>query len=178
MCAECHSTGVRKTCDAAKDRFCDDVGGEQRGLRDLSRAELAAHRLGTRSAELVAVRQARGPGQGISGEFRRAPWRRLANRSSVRKRTALRGAGNAALENVRADRVWSFVSALFVGSRPRRPHRGGLSARGRVPKSIARPGRRSGPPIQTRGTTRRFSCSTWVRTSARPRISRQRTRRK
>ena len=46
MCAECHSTGVRKNYDAATDRFATTLGGNQRRLRGLSRPGLAARRLG------------------------------------------------------------------------------------------------------------------------------------
>ena len=46
MCAECHSTGVRKNYDAAKDRFATTFCRDQRRLRGLPRPRLAARRLG------------------------------------------------------------------------------------------------------------------------------------
>ena len=50
MCAECHSTGVRKNYDAANDRFATTLGGDQRRLRGLPRPGLAPRRLGARPA--------------------------------------------------------------------------------------------------------------------------------
>ncbi len=46
MCAECHSTGVRKNYDAATRSLCHDMVGDQRGLRGLSRAGLKSCRAG------------------------------------------------------------------------------------------------------------------------------------
>ena len=51
MCAECHSTGVRKNYDAANDRFATTLCGNQRGLRGLSWAGLTARRLGRATAQ-------------------------------------------------------------------------------------------------------------------------------
>ena len=56
MCAECHSTGVRKNYDAANN-LQHHMGGDQCGLRDLPRPGLAPYRLGARPAKLVAVRE-------------------------------------------------------------------------------------------------------------------------
>ena len=64
MCAECHSTGVRKNYDAAKDRFATSLGRDQRRLRGLPRPRLAPRRLGARTAKLVAIRQERRSEQG------------------------------------------------------------------------------------------------------------------
>ncbi len=50
MCAECHSTGVRKNYDAANDTLRDHLGGDQRRLRGVPRAGLASRRLGARPA--------------------------------------------------------------------------------------------------------------------------------
>ena len=66
MCAECHSTGVRKNYDAANDRFATTLCGDQRRLRGVPRPGLASRRLGARAAELVAVRQVRRPEQGAA----------------------------------------------------------------------------------------------------------------
>ena len=57
MCAECHSTGVRKNYDADQRSIQYDMGGDQCGLRDLPRPWLPSCRLGTRSGELVDVRK-------------------------------------------------------------------------------------------------------------------------
>ena len=53
MCAECHSTGVKKNYDAANDRFQTDLGGNQRRLRGMPRQGLPPRQLGARPAELV-----------------------------------------------------------------------------------------------------------------------------
>ena len=86
MCAECHSTGVRKNYDAAKRPLRHHLGGDQRRLRGLSRTGLAPRRLGARAARLVAVRQARRSEQGTARPLRRAARRRLVDRSGDRQR--------------------------------------------------------------------------------------------
>ena len=70
MCAECHSTGVRKNYDANDGSLRHDLGGNQRGLRGLSRARVAARRLGACPEKLVAVRQNRRPQQGTARSVR------------------------------------------------------------------------------------------------------------
>ena len=55
MCAECHSTGVRKNYDAAKDRFATSMGRDQRRLRSVPRTGLGACGLGKGAEKLVAL---------------------------------------------------------------------------------------------------------------------------
>ena len=82
MCAECHSTGVRKNYDAATNRFATtfaeiNVGCEAchgPGSRHVGWAQ--------RAAELVAVRQERGPAQGPARAVRRA--RAMSSGRSIR----------------------------------------------------------------------------------------------
>ena len=59
MCAECHSTGVRKNYDAATDRFATSFAEISVGCEALSWTGLSARRLGPGAAKLVAVRQER-----------------------------------------------------------------------------------------------------------------------
>ena len=66
MCAECHSTGVRKNYDAARRSICHDLGGNQRRLRGLPRTGFSSCRLGAFAAKLVAVRKERRPEQGTA----------------------------------------------------------------------------------------------------------------
>ena len=91
MCAECHSTGVRKNYDAATDRFATSFAEISVGCE-------ACHGQGSRhvgwargTAKLVAVRQERRPEQGTAGQVRRArtvsPGRSIPN-------TATRGAAS------------------------------------------------------------------------------------
>ena len=72
MCAECHSTGVRKNYDAANDRFATTFAEISVGCE-------ACHGQGSRhvawareQAELVALRQDRRSGEGPAGSLRRA----------------------------------------------------------------------------------------------------------
>ena len=53
MCAECHSTGVRKNYDAAKRSLRHHLGRDQRRLRDLPRPGLGACRLGEGKSRLA-----------------------------------------------------------------------------------------------------------------------------
>ena len=92
MCAECHSTGLRKNYDAKTDRFATTWAEISVGCEACHGQGSASRRLGARSAELVAVRQARGSEQGTAGSFRRASRRRLADRSADRKRHDARAA--------------------------------------------------------------------------------------
>ena len=54
MCAECHSTGVRKNYDAASGPLQHHICGNQRGLRGLSWPRLEPCRLGAGAAALVS----------------------------------------------------------------------------------------------------------------------------
>ncbi len=81
MCAECHSTGVRKNYDAANRPLRHELCGNQCRLRGVSWTGLAARRLGKSAAKLVAVRQERRPAQGAARSVRRAARCRLADRS-------------------------------------------------------------------------------------------------
>ena len=83
MCAECHSTGVRKNYDAAKDRFATTLDRDQRRLRSVPRPGLGACRLGEGSEKLVALQERR-PRQGAAGAFRRAERRDLGSRCEDR----------------------------------------------------------------------------------------------
>ena len=65
MCAECHSTGVRKNYDAATDRFAHPFRRDQRRLRGLSRPGLGPCRLGAWAGKLVALRTGRRPDKGL-----------------------------------------------------------------------------------------------------------------
>ena len=87
MCAECHSTGLRKNYDAKTDRFATSWAEISVGCEACHGQGSASRCLGARSAELVAVWQARRFEQGIAGPFRRAPRRGLADRSADRERT-------------------------------------------------------------------------------------------
>ena len=93
MCAECHSTGVRKNYDAASDRFATTWAEISVGCE-------ACHGQGSRHVawardqqELVAVRQDRRSGEGPAGSLRRAPGHRLAARSEHRQPAAQFRAG-------------------------------------------------------------------------------------
>ena len=66
MCAECHSTGVRKNYDATDGSLRHDLGGNQRRLRSLPRTRFKTRRLGAFTEKLVAVRQERRPAQGAA----------------------------------------------------------------------------------------------------------------
>ena len=87
MCAECHSTGVRKNYDAGERSLRHHLGRDQRRLRGLPRPGLASRRLGARASKLVALRQNRRPSHGAAGSLRRA-----ARSSSGR---SIRSTGNA-----------------------------------------------------------------------------------
>ena len=89
MCAECHSTGLRKNYDAKTDRFATTWAEISVGCETCHGQGSRSRRLGARSTELVAVRQARGSKQGTAGSFRRASRRRLADRSADRNGTTL-----------------------------------------------------------------------------------------
>ncbi len=56
MCAECHSTGVRKNYDAKTDTYATKIRGNQRGLRSMSRAGLAPCLMGAEQAGLVVLK--------------------------------------------------------------------------------------------------------------------------
>ena len=70
MCAECHSTGVRKNYDAAKDRFATTWAEISVGCEACHGQGSAPCRLGEGSEELVAL-QGRGPRQGAARALRR-----------------------------------------------------------------------------------------------------------
>ncbi len=96
MCAECHSTGVRKNYDAANDRFATTWAEISVGCE-------ACHGQGSRhvawardAAELVAVRQERRSEHGAARPLRRAARRHLADRSATGNAAAQRRAGDAA----------------------------------------------------------------------------------
>ena len=97
MCAECHSTGVRKNYDAANDRFATTWAEISVGCEACHGQGSRARRLGAATAKLVAVRQARGSEQGTAGPLRRAratspgrSIRRPATRSATSRRATLR----------------------------------------------------------------------------------------
>ena len=46
MCADCHSTDVRKNYDPVADQIPDPLGGNQRGLRSMSRPRFAPSGVG------------------------------------------------------------------------------------------------------------------------------------
>ena len=88
MCAECHSTGVRKNYDAANDRFATTFAEISVGCE-------ACHGQGSRHVgwardqeELVAVRQDRRSGEGSHRSVRRAEQCHLAARAEDRQRHA------------------------------------------------------------------------------------------
>ena len=69
MCAECHSTGVRKNYDATSDRFATTWAEIDVGCESLPRPGLPARRLGARAPALVAVSEDRGSGQRAAGSL-------------------------------------------------------------------------------------------------------------
>ena len=97
MCAECHSTGVRKNYDAGKRSLRHELCGDQRGLRGVPWPGLAARRLGTRAQQSWwPFGKSEDPRKGLARSLRRAARRRLADRSEDRQRRAQLHAGAAA----------------------------------------------------------------------------------
>jgi hypothetical protein len=70
MCAECHSTGLRKNYDAKTDRFATTWAEISVGCETCHGPGLGSRRLGARPAELVAVRPPGRSGQRTAGSFR------------------------------------------------------------------------------------------------------------
>jgi len=77
MCAECHSTGVRKNYDAVNDRFATAFSEIRVGLRGLSWTGVSPRCLGARPTKLVAIWKDRRPYHGTSGALYRAARRNL-----------------------------------------------------------------------------------------------------
>ena len=73
MCADCHSTNLRKNYDAAADRYDDDLVRDRRRLRGLPRAGLEPRRVGEAGGRLARLDASR---QGARRAARRAPRRR------------------------------------------------------------------------------------------------------
>ena len=108
MCAECHSTQLRKSFDAATRPLRHDLGGDRRRVRGLPRAGLRSRRVGARRARRQAVFVRR---QRARGRARRAQGRHLDAGAGDRQRAAQRAAHDVARDR--------HLRAL---PRPRRAH--------------------------------------------------------
>ena len=88
MCAECHSTGVRKNYDPGTRRFSHHLRGDQRRLRSLPWPRLGPRRLGPEGGRLAALRRRRrgSPSRSTSARASRGRSARTRATRSARRR--------------------------------------------------------------------------------------------
>ena len=121
MCAECHSTGVRKNYDAAKDRFATSWAEISVGC-EACHGQGSAHVAWAKDrAELVAV-QGRRPGQRPARALRRTDRRDLGPRCQDRQLRCgalrLRGCARRSRPAVSAMRGAASIAEDWVPGRP------------------------------------------------------------